>query len=278
MKNRILLLCLLSFNLIFSQNLKQSAYWYYTINHHEPKAEIINQSGFQHDYLIGTFNYLEDKNDTSKLKYIATLKITDKTFHYTGILARWVYNGFYQTARKLGGNTFYLKGYEEKDSLSTVIINIYFAGNDFLKINKLKADKNNIYLYGAKDDMKDSVTFYLNDSIIKFNSNKHLLIKGTQNINYNLSLTKDTSTNILVNYSVENTSRYFIVPRIHTVNNSNKNRKYNERINRKYKTIGVSDVLILRDFIGYSNKFYKGGDKMIELPYECGKLMSEIFK
>ena len=213
MRKVILLFLVFACNLIYSQsltsfiNIKQYYFNYYQ------HAEILNQSGNKNDYVVGSFEYIEDVSDTSKLKYIATLKITDKTFNYKSIVATWLYNGFYSTAHKLGADAFCLKKYAYSDSDATVILDVYFGGNNFLKINQSKRIKNKIYLFSEKGIAnKDTAKFYLNDKLTKFNRNEYLVINADLNKKYNIALGKDSTTNNPVVFTKEEQSRFFVIP------------------------------------------------------------------
>jgi hypothetical protein len=236
------------------------------------QAEILNQSGYQHDYVIGTFEYIEDRNDTSKLKYIATLKITDKTYNYKGVIGRWLYERFYSTAHKLGADAFCLKKYSCSDSNATIIIDVYFAGNNFLKINQSKRIKNKIYLFGEKGKAKkDTAKFYLNDTLTKFNTAEYFIINASLDKKYNLALGKDSTTNRPVMYTTEGQARFFMIPNYTPPHEITKR-------NGKKKMISGSDVGYLMELYGYSTKNYRDGYRIIELGYDKGKFLSDIWK
>lgn len=125
----------------------------------------------------------------------------------------WLYNGFYSAAHKLGADAFCLKKYIHNYSTSTVIIDVYFAGKDFLKINESKRIKNKIYLFGEKGmAKKDTAMFYLNDTLTRFNKSEYFIINASLNINYNLALGKDSTTNRPIKFTKEYQSRFFVIP------------------------------------------------------------------
>jgi hypothetical protein len=258
MKKSIWLLCLLSFKLFYSQ-----------------EVEILNKSGFEHNYAIKNIEYIEDIKDTSKLKYIATLRIIGKARHYTGTVVRWAVK-FQETAKKMGADAFCLQEYIEKDSIGTLIVNVYFAGDYYLKANKLKADKNNIYLFGTSTHPKDSADFYLNGSKRVFNSTKNFLINASLNADYNIAVTENKLTNLLVKYTSEKKSRYFIIPKSKAPTTSFKPMR-----NPANKgSAGLAEAAIFGGPIGMGVYLIasSGSNKVIEIPYRYGRLMSEIFK
>src|SRR6185312_14198575 len=202
MKKSIWLLCLLSFNFFYGQN-----------------VEILNKSGFEHNYAIKNMEYIEDVNDTTKLNYIATLRIIGKANYYTGTVVRWAVK-FQETAKKLNANAFCLQNYIEKDSIGTLIVKVYFAGNYYLKANKLKANKNNIYLFATSSHPQDSAYFYLNGTKKTFNSTENFIVSASLNTDYNIAVTENKLTNMLVKYKPEKKSRYFIIPKNKTATSS----------------------------------------------------------
>ncbi len=258
MKKSIWLFCLLSFKLFYGQ-----------------KVEILNKSGFQHNYAIKDFDYIEDVNDTSKLNYIATLRIIGEANHYTGTVVRWAVK-FQEKANKMGANAFCLQTYTEKDSIGILIVNVYFAGDYYLKANKLKANKNNIYLFGPSTHPQDSADFYLNGTKKMFSSNKSFEIKVSLNTDYNIAVTENKLTNLLIKYKSEKKSRYFIIPKYKTATASFKPMK-----NPASKgTAGFAAAAILGGPIGAGVYMIvsTGPNRVIEIPYRFGRFMSDIFK
>ncbi|HTA61431.1 MAG TPA: hypothetical protein VK835_03205 [Bacteroidia bacterium] len=257
MKKSIWLFCLLSFKLFYGQ-----------------KVEVLNKSGFEHNYVIKGMDYIEDVNDTSKLKYIATLQISGKSYHSTAIVVRWAVK-FQETAKKLGANAFCLKEYIQKDSTATLVVNVYFAGN-YLKINKQKAEKNNVYLFGTNANTYDSAYFYLNSTKKIFNSTKGFVIKTALNTDYNIAVTENKLTNLLVKYKSEKKSRYFIIPKSKTTTSSFKPMR-----NPANKgSAGLAEAAVFGGPIGIGVYVImsNGPNRVIEIPYSYGRFMSDIFK
>jgi len=257
MRKSIWLVCLLSFKLFYGQ-----------------KVEILNKSGFQHNYAVKSFEYIEDANDTSKLNYMATLKMTGKADYYTGNVVRWVVK-IRATAKKIGANAFCLQEYRERDSIGTLVINVYFAGDYFLKANKLKANKSNIYLFGTSTHPQDSADFYLNGSKKVFSSTKNYLINTSLNIDYNIAVTENKLTNLPVKYKSEEKSRYFIIPKSKAPTASFKPMK--NPANKGSAGFAAAAIFGPVGVAAYSMASY-GPNRVIEIPYNYGRLMSDVFK
>lgn len=238
-------------------------------------VEVLNKSGYQHEYIIKDFEYLEDINDTNKLKYIATLRVVGKTHHLTGTVVRWAVK-MQETAKKLGANAFCLKEYTEKDSMGTLILNVYFVGENYLKINREKADKDNIYLFGAKSNaLVDSTYFYFNENKINFEPAKNYLMKTSLNTIYNIAVTKNKTTNISVIFKKEGKSRYFIIP-----NDKSEmvwGKPHRNPANKG--SAGASEASFLGSGVmGIYLLASHGANTPIEIPYKYGKFMKDIWK
>jgi len=249
---------LLSFNLIYSQ-----------------KVEILKQSGFQHEYLVKKMDYIEDINDTAKLKYIATVRIMGYTYNYPAIVIRWL-TVLQSNAKKLGADAFCLKEYSEKDSVGTLIVNLYFSGEKFLKANKLKAIKNTICLFSEMDAAKDSAYFFLNKSKMFFNRRRNYLINASLNTDYNIAISDNLNTNLPVKFKKESEAKYFIVPEDKSTTTTKKTKR-----NPTYNSANVAAFIPLVGLvgvIGYSLVKNIGYNTMIELKYRDGRFMSDVFK
>jgi len=258
MKNRILLLCLFSCKVVFGQ-----------------KVDILKQSGFQHEYLVKTMDYIEDTRDTSKLKYIATLRIKGNTYHYPANVIRWLIP-LQTSAKKMGADAFCLNEYSEKDSIATLTINVYFAGVNALKANKQKAIKNTICLFSEMDIPKDSAYFFLNKSKVFFNRRENYIISASLNTIYNIALSDNISTNLPVKFKKERKARYFIVPENKTPTTGRKSKR-----NPSKNPSGEVLLIPLAGLVGYAGyELIKnvGDNKMIELKYRDGRFMSDVFK
>ena len=257
MKKSIWLFCLLSFKLFYCQT-----------------VEILNKSDFEHNYAVRSFDYIVDANDTSKLKYIATLQISGKNYCYTGTAVRWIVK-MQEKAQKLHADAFCLKEYIEKDSIATLTVNIYFAGNYYLKMNAQKMDKNNIYVFGTSTKYTDTADFYLNGVKQVFNSPKTFVINAKLNTNYNLGVNKDKITNLLVSYKDEKKSKYFILPKSKE-KMSNLKRMKNPSKNGKseYKA-----AFVLGGLFGAAIYFMatSGPNTVMEIPYQYGRFLYDIY-
>ena len=100
------------------------------------KIQILNESGFTHDYVISSLQFIENPVDTPRLKYIATLQITGEQTHLL-VVAGWL-DLIKIKAKDLGANSYLVENYFEDEFSVSLKIRVYFAGENFLKANKLK--------------------------------------------------------------------------------------------------------------------------------------------
>jgi hypothetical protein len=258
MKKSIWLFCLLSFKFLYSQ-----------------KVEILKKSGFEHNYAIKHFDYIEDINDTSKLKYIATLQVKGKSHCYTGTAVRWMVK-LQETAQKLNADAFCLKEYTEKDSVASLTINIYFAGDYYLKMNSKKINKNTVYIFGTSTQTKDTADFYLNGVKQFFSSPKTFVINTSINADYNLAVNKDKITTLLVKYKKEKKSRYFILPKSkENIVNFKAMKNPANKGSAGFAAAAVAGGIV---GIGIYMMVSSGPNRVVEIPYRYGRFLYDIYK
>ena len=258
-KNKIFLyLFILCVNLVYSQ-----------------QVEIIRKSDFKHDYIIGPIEYLEDLKDTARVNYIATLKVESKTF-YTGAVIYWL-DALQSTSKKLGANAFCLEKFSQKDSIATLVVKVYFAGIKFLKENKLKRNKNNIFLFSTNTNMKAD-SFYLNKVKNNIDPKKYFLIPATLKQEYNLNVNLAVTTK--VKFTKEKPSRYFIIPLTKTVMRPGKvaTNPYNKKAMKNAPLVAFSVAGLAGVGIVYIVAFAGGSNSLLEVRYREDRFMSDIYK
>lgn len=237
------------------------------------KVEILHQSGFKHDYIIGDLEYIEDINDTSSLKYIATVKATGKTSYWTGFVAYWL-DKIQTESKKIGANSFYLEKFTLEDSIGTMVVKAYFASLKFLELNEVKRDKNNIYIFSTFTNMKAD-SFYLDKNKNYLDPKKYYLLKTELNREYLLAVNPSIVPS-KIKFKKEKSSRFFIVPNKKSTLATNKMNR-----NPSKKDAAVMDGSILGIALyGVAGKILTnvGTNTLIELKYTDGRLMKEIFK
>lgn len=154
------------------------------------KVEIVHRSDYRHDYVVGQFIYIEEAADTSRLKYIATLRIHQDNYPY--IISNFI-ERFKMEAKDLGANSFRLDSYEEKDSSVTLSVRIYFAFVKFFDMNEKKRDKNHIFIFSTERRASLEQYFYHNDSLRKFSSLQYYRLKPADKELVKLEVVKSKS-------------------------------------------------------------------------------------
>lgn len=130
------------------------------------KVEILQQSGFTHNYVISDLQFIEAPIDTPRLRYIATLRFSGKQDHLLTVAA-W-YDIIKIRAKSLGANAYLLEKYSEDASSVDMILRFYFAGVGFLKTNESKQLKNSVVIFNQTRYKPDTASFYLNTEKVEF--------------------------------------------------------------------------------------------------------------
>jgi len=241
----------------------------------QQRIEVVKKSGYLHNYVVKNFYYLEDFKDTSKVHYIATIKIEGKTNHDTYVAVKWLAN-MQTSMKRWGADVFKLRQYEEQDTTAFLVLDIYFGGENFIKNNKEKMCRNRIYLFGAKTN-KDTSEFFLNDTMKCFYPKKMFEIKAEVNKNYNIAVNKNKITNTTVVLNSKKSVTYFIIPE----SNSDKtNSKISGNPANKGSS-GIREAAMFGGLIGigaYALLNTGRSNTVIEIPYQFGRLMQEIWK
>jgi len=139
----------------------------FTVSCFSQKVEIVHRSAFRHNYATGRFVYIEEAADTSKLKYIATLRIHEDNYPY--IACNFI-ERFKVEGKELGANSYRLDSFEEKDSSITFTIKAYFAPEKFFTENKKKMSKDIIYVFSSLRRSWQTQSFFYNETPIIFPS------------------------------------------------------------------------------------------------------------
>ena len=135
------------------------------------KVEILESSGFKHDYVVSTLNYIEDLKDTTRLKYISIIRMSGVYNHELSIVD-W-HNLLEIKAKELGANSYYVLNYAEAESSASLNVKLFFAGENVLKTNKLKRKTNTALVFSQNKFAKDSAYFYIDGKKTNFDPAKY---------------------------------------------------------------------------------------------------------
>jgi hypothetical protein len=224
------------------------------------KVQVLNPSGYTHDYVVGSLEFIEDPTDTPQLKYIATLNLIGEQTNLL-VIAQW-YELIKIKAKSLGANSFLVESYNEDTNVVSLNIRVYFSGESFLKKNRLKAITNSIFVFNQTRFDRDTGSFYLNDKKVMFDTKKFSSTFCEINKPYYLATGESNITATKIVYKKIKPSIFFIVPankKTFVVNRSKLNP------NSKGLVIYGVDVNFGR------NSAYK-------LDYQTGRMLMEVYK
>lgn len=219
------------------------------------KTEILNPSGFKHDYVVSSLNYIEDLKDTTRLKYISVLRMSGAFNHELSIVD-W-HDLLKIKAKEFGANAYCVLNYSESDRIAELNVKLFFAGENVIKSNKLKRKKNTAFVFSQNKFAKDSAYFYIDGKKTFFDPKKYYEIPIALKQKYVISINKLAVTSKKIKFKKENNSRFFILPQLKT-----------NVILVTPLVLGITGGLSL----AISNNSFH------ELKYETGRFLMEIYK
>jgi hypothetical protein len=214
--------------------------------------DVLKQSNYKHDYFVTEFQYIEDISDTSKLQFIASVKISGK--HHDELLANW-YNTIKAKAKTLGSNLYFIESYSEDENNSEMIVKMYFTGVNYVRENKMKNNKNRIFIFNQDRSKNDTAQFYLNQKRIQFDPKKYYAIITEPYKLYNVTLTAKRSKKQNHSFPKDAVSVFYILPSL------------------KRSAI-VNNVTNAQS--GMNISF--GKHKPVECDYDLGRFLTEIYQ
>ncbi|MDO9000803.1 MAG: hypothetical protein Q7W45_13630 [Bacteroidota bacterium] len=169
---------------------------------------MIKQSSFKHDYFVTEMQYLEEINDTNKITFIAEVKISGN--HENQIVGKW-HNLLKNKAKELGANLYVLENYQEDAESATAILKLFFAGENFIKINNRKVNKNAVYVFNQSRSINDTACFFLNQNKINFDTKKYYKIFAKPYELYKLSLANNKAKSVGESFPNNNQSVFYVI-------------------------------------------------------------------
>ncbi|MDI1353953.1 MAG: hypothetical protein PSX36_03495 [bacterium] len=222
-------------------------------------TQLINESGFKHNYVVGPLQFIEDAKDTARLKYIATLKVSDKQSNLQSPAA-W-FDLIKGKAKESGANSYLVSEFLEDDNSMSVILKFYFAGQKFLEQNKQRAKFDSVILFNQTRHLKDTASFYLNDKQILFDPLTYFVFETKPYVPYYVatSVSNVTAKKILIKKVQK--ARFFIIP-------SNKSSFVLNRSSLEPNSVGIGIGGIIVTF---------GRNAAYELGYDVGRFLFALY-
>ncbi len=212
--------------------------------------EVLKQSAYKHDYFVTEFQYIEDVGDTSKLQFMASIKISGD---HHGVLASNWYNLLKAKAKTLGANLYFIERYTEDENGSEMNARLYFTGVNYIKENQNRKNKNRIFIFNQSRLKTDTAHFFLNQKRVDFDAKKYFSITTEPFKLYNITLTARRSKKQNHSFPKDATSVFYILP-------SGKK--------------SINDVVNAQNGVNISI----GKNKPIEISYDLGRFLLEIYK
>jgi hypothetical protein len=174
------------------------------------KIEETDLSGYKHNYVVSKLQFIEDASDTARLNYIAEVKFSDVQTNYL-IIASWL-DAIKIKAKSLGANAYLVHSFFEDENSVVLTLHFYFAGEKFLKANKLKRDTNSVFVFNQTRFTGDSGYFYLDLKRVAFDPIKSYKFNATRGKPRYISTNTSHETAETIFYTKPKPSRFFVIP------------------------------------------------------------------
>jgi hypothetical protein len=227
------------------------------------KTGILHQSGYNHDYVVSSMVMFESLPDTTRSKYIATVKVTD--IHNDGIIGNSL-NMLKMKAKEMGANMYYVVSYTQDEKNAEVMVRLFFAGEKMLKENEDKTLKNTIFVFNQFRGKEDTAWFYMNKEKITFNQEKFYKIEAKTGQQYDLEVTPAKRGGIKILYARNKAARFIVIP-------ATKQKIVGANATTKGVMTHVNPGMELSAFlIGFKK------NQPVEIDYDLGRFLIEIYK
>lgn len=174
------------------------------------RSEIVFKSKASHNYAIGKQYYIEDAVDTSKLIFLATVKITSSN---QDVFVSKAHNLLEYKTKELNANSYKLKSVTTVDTSLIMFFDAYFAPDKQIEsIEKNKLTGKIILFNNIKDTIFRSL--FINDSSISFLRKKHVSIGSShsqKDFNIRLVERKDALEILTKTVKKDNTALFYTI-------------------------------------------------------------------
>ncbi|MBA2610436.1 MAG: hypothetical protein H0U95_00600 [Bacteroidetes bacterium] len=214
------------------------------------EIEVLKISSFKHDYIVTDLQYLEDIKDTARVEFIKEIKLSGD--HQDLLINNW-FNALRSKSKESGANLYYIEEVTGNETTYSITIKLFFAGINFMKINKTKANKNTIYIFNQGRSKNDTAIFFLNQKKIIFENKKYYAIATKPYQLYNISLTAKKNFKHNHSFPRDAASVFYILP-------------------ADKKSVITNGAINTQGSINFNKK------KPIECDYNLGRFLLEIYK
>lgn len=150
---------------------------FYSLCSFSQKSEVVFKSATSHNYAIGKHYYIEDAIDTSKLLFLATIKIISSN---QDVFISKSHSLLAFKAKELNANSYKIKSFSSVDTTLTMFFDVYFAPEkqvDLIKKHRIKES------YIFFNNIKDTIfrTVFINHQAYSFLRKKHIQFNNVIN-------------------------------------------------------------------------------------------------
>ncbi len=226
---------------------------------------IVHQSTANANYAVGKVNYLENKSDTSRGVYIATLQYRCPDHPAALIEVTSLLN---IKTKSLNANSYYLHKFDRKDSTLTLQFKTYFIYKTAFDNNDIFEMKNNVYIFSFFKSNGEYQNCYVNDSLTYFASDKIFDVNCKANKKYQIKACNPSG------FSKSSINFGFKIALAYKGPVKYKNKPYDRAL-----FIGVFNQVYYNSNSTLNqpvNQFYNCG--LQKVSYEEGRLIYEVYK
>lgn len=132
-----------------------------TLNLYSQSVDILKKSEIKNLPKADVFTILEPLTDTSKIKFVATIRAKDKNKKSN---IEFLYFEIRREATKIGANCFKIKSFERggERNEAILILDCYVTDESTVKQNIENREKNVVYIFGGEREGDNSTSFKIN--------------------------------------------------------------------------------------------------------------------
>lgn len=141
------------------------------------RSEVVFKSANSHNYAIGKSYYIEDAIDTSKLMFLATIKITSSN---QDVFVSKAHNLLEYKTKELSANSYKIKSFFSIDTTLIMFLDVYFAPEKQVDLIKKYRIKESFIFF---NNIKDTIfrTVFINHQAYSFSRKKHIQFNNVIN-------------------------------------------------------------------------------------------------
>ncbi len=174
------------------------------------RGEVVLKSKASHNYAIGKLYYIEEVVDTSRLMFMATIKITSSNQDF---FVSKAHNLLEYKTKELNANSYKIKSFSLIDTTLIMLFDVYFASDKQIEVIERNRLHGKIILF---NNIKDTIfrTVFINDSSILFLRKKHLSIASSRfqkDFKIRLVERKDALENLSKTIKKDNSALFYTI-------------------------------------------------------------------